>query len=108
MSMQNASEKRDFERLDIDHPVYYRLVEEADLRGCVLENVSASGVLLWTHEEIPLNSLIDITIKSDDPADLPIHIKATVVRQAGVNGLDRFGYGCRIEATENAIALVLN
>lgn len=108
MNIPNSSEKRDFERLDIDHPVHYSLGEEVNPRECVLDNVSASGMLLWIQDKIPLNSRLNITIHSEDPADLPIRIMATVVRQTGAKGLDRFGYGCRIETAENAAALVLN
>ncbi|MCP4410488.1 MAG: PilZ domain-containing protein [Gammaproteobacteria bacterium] len=99
---EEEKEKRSFSRIGIHARVEYRVLGHETYRQGMLENLSASGALLWTEQQLPLDSEIKISITSDETDELPINITALVVRIADAKKESRFGYGCQIKSTENA------
>ena len=95
-------EKRSFSRIGINSRVEYRVAGEESYGRGLLDNISASGALLWVDQQLSLGTRIEITVKSDETGELPIKITAVVVRIADAKKEYRFGYGCQIENTENA------
>ena len=96
--VDESTERRAFGRIDIDTYVEYRLEGQANNHPCVLDNISANGVLLYTEQCISLGSKVLITIHSDNADDPPIGVTAVVIRASQSPGEATFGYGCQIEA----------
>jgi hypothetical protein len=99
MTTQNLPEKRSFERMNIDHHIRYQISMDSEPKEGFLGNASASGVLLWLREDIPIDSRLHIIVHSEDPAELPLSITAVIVRLAGQRDDGCLGYGCKIVET---------
>lgn len=97
-----SEEKRLFTRLDVSAEVRYQIVGEQTSEQGTLDNVSAGGVLFWSKRQLHLGTQLRLTIDPDRRERKPIQIIATVVRIKPVTKDGHFGYGCRIDATENA------
>ena len=100
--VEEETERRSFTRIGINTRVEYGVVGEDAFNQGTLDNLSASGALLWADRQLPLGAKIEITVKPDETGELPVNITAVVVRIADVKRESRFGYGCQIEKTENA------
>lgn len=101
MTTQNLPENRSFERINIDHYIQYQISLDSEPKEGLLDNISASGALLWLREEIPINSRLHIIVHSEDPTELPLAINAVIVRLAGRRDDGCLGYGCEIVETED-------
>ena len=98
--MSAFEEKRQFARAEVNAAVRYR-IDGADIdieRDGWLGNISASGILLWAEQELPLGATLYLRLTADEFEGTELEVTATVVRAdpARPDGLS--GYGCRFEA----------
>lgn len=101
--VKQSSERRAFGRIDIKTAAEYRLEGQSAEHKCMLDNMSANGLLLWTEQSIPLGDKVLITIRSDSPDEPPIELTAIVIRVSEEPAAEAgFGYGCQIEAVVDA------
>jgi signal transduction histidine kinase len=94
-----VTERRDNPRIHIDGPMQYREVESHDFQPGAIEDISASGALIWICEELPLDSELIIRLDSDGPDETWEDLVATLLykmpEEEGEDSLH--GYGCSIE-----------
>ncbi len=95
-----TTERRAFARIEIDSTVEYFLENRDSPLPGMLDNMSASGFLLWTEQTILLGSKVFISIKPDKEEEAPIEITATVIRINGEKRGANLGYGCLIEGAD--------
>ena len=60
-----ATERRNNHRIHVDGPMHYRQVESHDFLPGEIENISADGALIWTGEELPLDSELVLRVEAD-------------------------------------------
>ena len=84
-------------RHSIDDECQYRMIGMSHYGRAVLENISASGLGISICRKLGLNTPITILVETDNPRHLPLLIRATVVRDAGMADDSVFRYGCEIE-----------
>lgn len=78
--LTQTSERRMFTRIEINSTIEYSLNEQDNFLEGMLDNMSASGFLLWTELTIPVGSKVFISIKPDKEEEAPIEVTATVIR----------------------------
>jgi len=104
IQMVQGNNKRQFERIDEQIAIDYRIITLGDkphenLRFSGLadmDNVSEGGILFEYHESIPVGSLMELGFNIG--TDVPIHLKGRVkhVKQLGVS---RFAIGIQFLAS---------
>jgi hypothetical protein len=97
-----AVEKRAFARTPINSPVEYWIGDNETRYIGILDNLSATGALLWTGQPLPVGSHISLAIKSEEPEEPPIQLAAVVIRVNAEQRQALFGHGCQVEETVNA------
>ena len=93
---QTLPDRRGNPRVHIDGPMQFRQVESHDFLPGQIENISASGALVWICEDLPLDSEIVVRVQPDGPeawADLV----AKLVYKLPEEENSLYGYGCSIE-----------
>ena len=76
--------------------IYWSINNPENVAQGELYNVSETGAYLIASQDIAINMHIGLAIKSDQSNELPLEIKAKIIRKAW-EGDGLFGYGCRIE-----------
>ena len=98
--MSAFEEKRQFARAEVNAAVRYR-IDGADIdieRDGWLGNISASGILLWAEQELPLGATLYLRLTADEFEGTELEVTATVVRIDPARPAERIGHGCRLEA----------
>ena len=81
MSMRlDYSEKRSFNRMQVDCVVEYRLPGGENMRQARGQNLSAGGVQFATEEEIAVGTPVEIVISPEQKLTPPLEAMAEVVR----------------------------
>ncbi len=96
--MSDCVERRRFARTDVDAAIKYRIAGAEVARDGWLGNISASGILLWTEQTLPIGATLYLHITSDELEGIGLEVTATVMRVDPVKQAGRIGYGCRFEA----------
>ncbi|MCP4767272.1 MAG: PilZ domain-containing protein [Gammaproteobacteria bacterium] len=94
---QTLPERRGYPRVHIDGPMQYRQVESHDFLPGQIENISASGALVWISEALPLDSEIVVRLEPDGPDETWADLVATLVNKLPEEENSLYGYGCSIE-----------
>lgn len=84
-------------RYPVDDECQYRMIGMPNFGCAVLQNISASGLGIGVYRKLALNRTITILIETDNPKQLPLLIRATIVREAGTTNDRLYLYGCEIE-----------
>ena len=84
-------------RYPVEDECQYRMIGMPNYGRAVLRNISASGLGISVYRKIDLNRTITILVETDNPKHLPLLIRATVVRDAGMTDDSLYRYGCEIE-----------
>ena len=92
-----ADNGRRHSRYPVDDECQYRMIGMPNYGRAVLHNISASGLGIGVYRKLDLNRTITILIETDNPKQLPLLIRATVVRDAGITNDRLYHYGCEIE-----------
>ena len=75
----------------------YRLIDSHDFLPGQIENISASGALIWIDEELPIDSDIIVRIELDGSDDSWSDLVATLLYKLPEQKDSLHGYGCIIE-----------
>ncbi len=94
--MSDCVERRRFARTEVDAALEYRIAGTEVAQDGWLGNISASGILLWTEQTLPVGATLYLHITAEEGVEL--EVTATVMRVAPVKQAGRIGYGCRFEA----------
>lgn len=94
-------ERRLAKRTRLDCEVKYSLDSSLDrVSTGLLEDASATGVLVWTDDEIPTGTLLQITIEPEYDEEESAILVVRIVRRDNRRGPRPFGYGCVLMATD--------
>lgn len=96
--MSDCVERRRFARAEVDAALKYRIAGTDLVQDGWLGNISASGILLWTEQALPIGATLYLHITADELQGTGLEVTATVVRVDPVGQAGRFGYGCQFEA----------
>ena len=94
---QTLPDRRGNPRVHIDGPMQFRQVESHDFQPGQIENISASGALVWIGEALPLDSEIVVRLEPDGPDETWADLVATLVYKLPEEENSLYGYGCSIE-----------
>ena len=89
-------ERRRHPRYSIERSCTYRVVEQSSFDSATLYNISESGLAIEVKRKMSLGRSINILIDDNKSDSLPWLIRATVVRDAGVERAGFYRYGCAI------------
>jgi len=90
-------EQRSSPRTRVDAPVQCQFTGISQIGNALVENISATGFLIWTDSDICPHGEMRIWLESDFEGVPPIDIRAEVVRtEVRDHARFAFGYGCRI------------
>ena len=84
-------------RYPVDDECQFRMIGMSNYGRAVLQNISASGIGIGVYRKLDLNHTITILIETNNPKQLPLLIRATIVRYAGMTKDCLYCYGCEIE-----------
>ncbi len=73
-------EKRDFIRMDTDHILQFRKIDSNEVQQGVCCNLSATGIMFTTEQEIPLGAELAVTITPQHSVISPFDATIKVVR----------------------------
>ncbi len=90
-------ERRGTPRVYVDGPMQYRQVESHEFLPGQIENISATGALVWISEELPLDSELVVRIEPDGPEDAWADFVATLLYKLPDEENSLHGYGCSVE-----------
>jgi hypothetical protein len=93
--MIDYSEKRDFRRMTLECPVYYRLRGAKQPASGTAKNLSGGGVLLLTQEPLEARSELALAILPGKTVTPPLSAYAKVLRCDPV-AEGRYEVACRI------------
>ena len=97
--MAEGMEKRRFARTELNAAVRYWSAADATLRDGYLGNISAGGILLWTAEQWPIDTLLYLRLRSEELGEGEVEVTARVVRhEAAALQPGQFGHGCQFDA----------
>lgn len=91
-----ATERRSNHRIHIDGPMHYRQVESHDFLPGEIENISTHGALIWTGEELPLDSQLIVRVVPDGPDEDAMDFIATLLYELPAEKDSLYGYGCSL------------
>ena len=97
-----SPERRSSPRIHINGEMTYRTEDSTEIHAGELENMSAGGVLIWIHRELPVASQLVIRVEPDDPDESPLELKATLLHKLPDRKDALYGYGCSIEPITDA------
>ena len=92
-----SPERRGNPRVYVDGPMQYRQVESHEFLPGQIENISATGALVWISEELPLDSELVVRIEPDGPEEEWADFVATLLYKLPEEENSLHGYGCSIE-----------
>ena len=78
--MLHYNEKRDFQRMPMDCPVRFRIKDNETLLIGIVKNLSSSGLLFITEEEIPPGTQLALEILPSKSITPPLAAMAHVIR----------------------------
>jgi hypothetical protein len=90
-------ERRSNPRVYIDGPMHYRQVESNDFLPGQIEDISASGALVWISENRPLDSELIVRVEPDGPDETWADLVATLLYKLPEEENSLHGYGCSLE-----------
>ena len=93
----SSQEKRENPRHSIAMNIRYRTPKMASYEEGILCDVSLNGLMLKTQKPLKRKTRIHMVVSSSDQSQRPIHIVASVVRQASELSDCEYTYGCVIE-----------
>lgn len=96
MHDHNGDDRRIAPREKLDCEVYY--IAAGTDRQCagILDNVSATGALVWVEHELVIGSKMVLSVEPEYPDEPPVFMDVRVVRLLGEQREGRLGYGCEI------------
>ena len=99
--MDDYTEKRANSRMTIRDDVTLVVIGVADKELCVLEDVSMGGARFFSTRKLTVGNHVELRVPStEDEPD--VVIQAKILRVEPGDHSKEFGYGCKIESTENA------
>lgn len=93
----SSPDRRSTPRVHIDGPMHYRQVESDDQMPGRIENISASGALVWIGEALPLDSELIVRIEPDGPDESWADLIVTLLYKLPDEDDSLHGYGCSID-----------
>ncbi|MCB1760816.1 MAG: PilZ domain-containing protein [Gammaproteobacteria bacterium] len=78
--MLDYAEKRDFPRMCIDCATRFRVAGDAQVVSCVAKDLSSSGLMLRSGQELPAGTQINVEIRPGKNITPPLYAEAEVVR----------------------------
>lgn len=94
--MNDFAEKRDFYRMGIKCPAKFRIQGSPDVRDAQIMNLSASGLLMVTPQEISPGTRLAIRIEPIQAITPPLSANASVLRSTPT-AAGTFEVACAIE-----------
>ncbi|SEP80053.1 PilZ domain-containing protein [Ectothiorhodospira magna] len=77
----NFDEKRDFQRLQLDHPMKITVLDTGQTLQGLGRDLSATGVSFRLSVSVPVGTTVMVTIDaSQQPGVLPFQVQAEVIR----------------------------
>ena len=76
----NYDEKRDFIRMDTDHDLQFHEIGSSENRNGTCVNLSASGIMFMTEEELATGSQLEINITPQYSVVSPFDATIEVIR----------------------------
>jgi hypothetical protein len=92
-----SPERRSSLRVDIDGPMHYRQVESHDFLPGQIENISASGALVWIGEDLPLDRELVVRVEPEGPEEAWAELVVTLLYKLPEEENSLHGYGCSVE-----------
>ena len=90
------TESRARPRQQIYSECKYQFPSDTHCRNCILANISEFGAFIIVENRLPIGSLINIKIESENAEEQAITFLCTIVREEIQPDVRQFGYGCRI------------
>ena len=78
--MLDYAEKRNFPRMCIDCATRFRVVGEDRVVSCIAKDLSSSGLLLHTDQELEAGCQLNVEIRPGKNITPPLYAEAEVVR----------------------------
>ena len=98
---RSSGDRRRHPRHDVGGRCAYRIGNQTGYGQAVLHDISQSGLSIGSYQKIVVGRSVTILIETKRPNHLPLMIRATVVRDAGITNDGIFRYGCLIERVTN-------
>ncbi len=76
----NYNEKRDFIRMNTEHALQFRTMDSDEIQQGVCRNLSATGIMFTTEQEIPQGAELAVTITPQYSVVSPFDAVIKVVR----------------------------
>ena len=96
-----SSERRRHPRYDVGGTCAYRIGSQPGYGQAILHDISQSGLSIGSYQKIVMGRSVTILIETKSVNHLPLMIRATVVRSAGMTNDGIYRYGCLIERVTN-------
>ena len=89
------------------HLIKYRILERQTPEVSFARNVSAGGILFYAHENIPVGSIVELTINFPGAAQ-PIKVQAKVLRVRELKKIGGFEAAVQFINLDNDMLLLIN
>ena len=60
--MLDYAEKRDFQRMAMECPARFRMLNAKEINGAIVKDLSSGGMLLWLEQKIELGERLNIEV----------------------------------------------
>lgn len=74
------NEKRDFGRVGVKCDMTFQIGGDGEIYTGIAHNLSATGMLVTTDEEVPEGSVLDVCITAEEPMVPPLEASVEVIR----------------------------
>lgn len=93
---RDYDEKRDFIRVEVDCEIRFKPEGAAEEEIGRLANLSGRGMMFIAEHEIPIDSVLEIRIQTENQVTAPLHAMVRVMRMAKQRRGDGFEVGAII------------
>jgi hypothetical protein len=94
--MNDFSEKRDFYRMAVDGEVRFRIDGESQVLSGIVQNLSATGLLMASEKEVAPGTRINVSIMPGQAITPPLSAEASVIRSDRQQN-DQYNIACTID-----------
>jgi hypothetical protein len=94
--MHQHAEKRNFLRMSLDCPARFRIAGSANLSAAIVKNLSSSGMLILSEQELDPGTQLAIEIMPGKTITPPLSAQARVVRSHATETGD-YNIACSID-----------
>ncbi len=77
---RDYDEKRDYLRVSVDCPIFFRTGDEEQEETGKVKNLSGRGMMFVSERELPLESSLKVKVFPENDLTPPLHARVRVVR----------------------------